>query len=55
MATALLSWRSSLRQYESNLVRWLHETALPRHPNGVEATAPWVTTFNAHFFASLRR
>jgi hypothetical protein len=33
----------------------LHETALPRHPNGVEATAPWVTTFNAHFFASLRR
>jgi len=55
VAAALLSWRSSLRHDESNLVRWLHETALPRHPNGVEATAPWVTTFNAHFFASLRR
>jgi hypothetical protein len=55
VAAALLEWRGSLRQDETNLVRWLHETALPRHPNGVEATAPWVTTFNAHFFASLRR
>jgi hypothetical protein len=55
VATALLSWRTSLRHDETNVVRWLHETALPRHPNGVEATAPWVTTFNAHFFASLRR
>ena len=55
VAAALLSWRTTLRQDESNLVRWLHETALPRHPNGVEATAPWVTTFNAHYFGALRR
>jgi len=55
LAVALLSWRSQLRQDETDWVKGLHETALPRHPNGVEATAPWVTTFNAHYFGALRR
>lgn len=55
VAVALLSWRSQLRQDETDWVKALHETALPRHPNGVEATAPWVTTFNAHYFGALRR
>ena len=55
VATALLEWRATLRDDERDFARTLHEAALPRHPSGAEATAPWVTTFNAHYFGSLRR
>ena len=55
IAGALLEWRVLLRNDEADLVRALHDLALPRHRSGAEATAPWVTTFDAHYFGSMRR
>jgi hypothetical protein len=51
----LLQWRTALAREDRGFTQNLFEGALPHHANGVPATAPWVTTLNAHFAASLQR
>ena len=52
---SLLDWRTSVARNDREFVRNFYEAALPRHPSGVEARGDWVTTMNAHYFASLKR
>ncbi len=53
--SSLLAFRNELTRADLDFGRALYEGALPRHPNGVEATGDWVTTMNAQFSAILLR
>lgn len=52
---SILRFRSEFASADRDFVRALYEGALPRHPNGVEATGAWVTTMNAQFSTGLTR
>lgn len=52
---AILEWRSRLANEQTSFLENLYAAAVPRHPSGVEATAPWVTTLYANFSGLRRR
>jgi hypothetical protein len=52
---SIIAFRTEFARADRDFVRALYEGALPRHPNGVEATGVWVTTMNAQFNTSLTR